>query len=205
MRSRPRKHTTGPVAAAVVLSALLALLWGAPGTAAASPDTATPAPGSPAGTEYGLPFDQGRGAGGGGSHTGSGGPVGSGGGGGGGGASGTGGTGGGGGVARAVELFGAGIVPVRHSTASRSGRSDGGSSGGSSSRSSPGGKGHRGASDAVRDTVMSARAVAERAASQAGGAEGQVALIVLLLLGTGAGLAIVIRLASRRSPRAGAA
>src|SRR5205085_5519360 len=96
MRSRPRKHSTGPVAAAVVLSALLALLLGAPGTAAGSPDTATPAPGSPAGTEYGLPFDQGRGAGGGGSHTGSGGPFpsGGGGGGGGGGASGTGGTGG---------------------------------------------------------------------------------------------------------------
>jgi hypothetical protein len=57
----------------------------------------------------------------------------------------------------------------------------------------------------VREVGMSARAVADAAASHAGGADGQVALIVLLLLGSAAVLAGVLRIAARRSPPAGAA
>ena len=161
----------------------------------ASPNQATPSSGSPAGTEYGIPFDQGRHAGGGGSNHG-GGPAGSIGGGGSGG--GTGSAGGGGSLDSLAPLFGAGI---RRAAASH-GTSSGGSA---SSRPSASGGGHHGASKAVHDVVMSARAVADKATAGAGTADGQVALIVALLLGTGAALAVALRFAVRRSPPPGAA
>jgi hypothetical protein len=163
-----------------------------------SPDTATPSSGSPAGTEYALPFDQGRHAGGGGSHHGgaggSGGFTGGSGGGSGSGGGGTGATGG-------MDLFGAGILPAAVAGGPRGPHSrEGGSSGGSAS-----GKALHGASNAVGDTVRSARAVADSAAADAGKADGQVALIVLLLLAGGAALALGIRFVARRVPPAGAA
>jgi len=57
----------------------------------------------------------------------------------------------------------------------------------------------------VRDSVMSARAVADRAATQTGAADNQVALIVVLLLAATGLLAVALRFVGRRSPPAGAA
>jgi len=52
---------------------------------------------------------------------------------------------------------------------------------------------------------MSARAVADRAATHAGAGDSQVALIVVLLLATAGLLAVAFRFVGRRSPPAGAA
>src|SRR4051794_37146646 len=111
MSSRARKHRQRAIGAAVVVSAALIPSLGAPGAALGAPQTAAPDAGSPAGTEYALPFDAGRGAGGGGSHHNGGSPSAFGGGGGsaGGGGGGTGGTGT---TGNASPLFGAGILPV---------------------------------------------------------------------------------------------
>src|SRR5438445_10227291 len=76
VRSRPLKHRRCAIAAAGLVTALIASASGAPGAAIGSPNQATPSTGSPAGTEYGIPFDQGRHAGGGGSHHGGGGSAG---------------------------------------------------------------------------------------------------------------------------------
>src|SRR5256885_11966020 len=75
MRLRPRKHRSGTIAAVAVAPMLLGVGLGAPGTAIGTPQSATPDPGSPAGTEYALPFDAGRGIGSGGSHHGGGGAA----------------------------------------------------------------------------------------------------------------------------------
>ena len=178
--------------------ALLAPALGGPGVAIGSPDTATPSSGSPAGTEYGIPFAQGRQAGGGGgSHHGGGlgGSI------GGGSGGGTGSAGGGGGSSSLATLFGAGIRPARASHGGPSSTSSGGPASGSSAS----GGDHHGASNAVRDVVTSARAVADKAAADAGSADWQVALIVGLLLVTGGALAVALRFAVRRSAPPGAA
>ena len=52
---------------------------------------------------------------------------------------------------------------------------------------------------------MSARTAADEVATHSGQAEGQVALIVLLLLGGASALAIALRIVSRRSGPARAA
>lgn len=196
MSRRPPKHRALPVAAVTLF---VGAGMGLPGPAGAAPEMATPSPGGPAGTEYGLPFQQGRDAGGGGGSFSSGGGNGSGigGVGPGGGGSGGGGNSGSGGVgataASAAQLFGAGIVPTGHS------------GGSSSSSSSNGASGKPGAGPAVQDAGTAARAVSDRLAAQSSNADGQVALIVVLLLGTAVGLAIAIRFIARRSPPAGAA
>jgi len=178
---------------------LLTLVGGAlavPGPAFGAPEYATPDPGSPAGTEYGLPFQQGRGAGGGGDGSLNGGgpvggPGGSGGSGGPGGGASAGGTGGSGTATSAstAALFGAGITPAHRARSS----------------SGSGGKGRGGARSEDGSPSLSARAVADVASARASTADGQVALIVVVLLGGAAALAVVLRLVGRRSPPASAA
>ena len=186
----------------VAAATLLTLIGGAlavPGPAFGAPEYATPDPGSPAGTEYGLPFQQGRGAGGDGNLNGGGpGPGGTGGpgssGGGPGGGAPAGGTGGAGGTATSAgtsQLFGAGITPAHGARASGSG--------------STAGKARGGGHSEQRAAGLSARAVSDVASARASTADGQVALIVVVLLGGAMALAVLLRLASRRSPPASAA
>jgi hypothetical protein len=73
------------------------------------------------------------------------------------------------------------------------------------SHSSPSSNGSGGSGRAVRDVGLSARAVADKLASNTGAADSKVWLIVVLLLGSAAALAGVLRFAGRRSPPAGAA
>jgi hypothetical protein len=178
------------VTSALVL-ALLGAGLGISAPAIAAPEQATPAPGSPAGTEYGDPFQQGRGMGG--SHD-NGGPVGPGGSGGQGGpGAGTGATGGPGGTlasGSSSQLFGAGIAPAGQAQA-------GGSSGSSAT--------HGGKRAASRDAGISTRAVSDAVAGRSSGADTQVWLIVLLVLGGAIALTVLLRVVGRRSPPPSAA
>jgi hypothetical protein len=176
--------------AATVLLTLVGGALALPGPALGAPEYATPDPGSPAGTEYGLPLQQGRDAGGGGSD-------GFGGAGGTGSHGGSGGAGGGGGAGRSAatvtsgrngsaQLFGAGIAPRAGSAASDS----------SGKSSSPPSSRRHG--DDAPNVGLTARAVADVARTKT--ADGEVAVIVAVLLAGATALAVALRLATRRSP-----
>jgi hypothetical protein len=147
-----------------------------PGAAMAQ-SGAIPDPNSPAGKEYALPLDQGRGQGMGGSHGG-----------------GTGSHGGGpgshGGSSGARPLFGAGIGPPGHHHA----RSSAGRGGTSVPGSTADGTGTGGSADAGTGSVLGARTAYHRHSG------GQPTLLVLLVLLGGAMLAGGFRLVGRRSP-----